>query len=103
MSFFIIMSGIAIFFTFGFCFLKIPHKQNEIAKSTDDIWKEEMEDNQIIKEREGTKAPKSFYANLCSTIKLLFSREMLSLDLNLIWGGVSIAYWSTVLTPLMTL
>ena len=98
MGFFIIMSAIAMVFTFGFCFLRTPHKQHGIEEQSQP--KEELEHQLILKERE---EKKSFVDNLKSTIKLLFSREMLSLDLNLIWGGMSIAYWSTVLTPLMTL
>lgn len=45
----------------------------------------------------------TFLQNIGVTFKLLISRDMLPVNLQLIWAGCSISYWSTMLTPIMTL
>jgi hypothetical protein len=43
----------------------------------------------------------SFCGDICSTLKMLFSLEMLKFWPQMIWTGISIAYWSGLLTPIM--
>jgi predicted MFS family arabinose efflux permease len=37
------------------------------------------------------------------TLKMLVSKEMLPLDLQFIWNGCSISFWTTMLTPIIEL
>jgi hypothetical protein len=46
---------------------------------------------------------KGFKDSLMATIKFLCSGEMNYLNLNLMWTGVSIAYYSSILVPVMCL
>ena len=45
----------------------------------------------------------NFCIDLFGTLRLLFSKDMLFVNMNLIWGGTTIAYWAGLLTPIMTL
>jgi hypothetical protein len=61
----------------------------------------------MIKEAESAKAnettPTTFVEDINATLTMLFSRKMLHFWPQLIWTGTSIAYWSGLLTPIMTL
>ena len=45
----------------------------------------------------------NFCSNLLETPRLLFSKDMVFVNMNLIWGGTTIAFWAGLLTPIMTL
>lgn len=45
----------------------------------------------------------SFKNKVLDTLKLLFSGKMNYLILNLVWNGISISYYSSILTPIMCL
>jgi predicted MFS family arabinose efflux permease len=40
---------------------------------------------------------------MLGTFKLMFTKEMMSINLLCFWSGCSISYWSTMLTPIMSL
>jgi|TARA_B110000285_G_C14718165_1_gene420900 hypothetical protein len=60
------------------------------------------QDQQIsISLHEGKK--ETFLDVVKSTMRLCFSKKMMYMNLQLCWTGGSIAYWSSILTPVMAL
>lgn len=45
----------------------------------------------------------NFCFDLLGTLRLLFSKDMVFVNMQLIWNGTTIAFWSGLLTPIMTL
>ena len=86
-EFFIIMWLIMMVAVIGFYFIKIP---------------KEPEGNDFGSIKLQVKTP-TFFEELCTTSKLIFNRKMLIIDLQLLYSGTSIAFWSGMLIPIMVL
>jgi hypothetical protein len=44
-----------------------------------------------------------FIENVAGIFKFLFSTELVFINLNMIWSGISIAFYSSILIPIMCL
>ena len=89
--FFLIMGGIMIFALFGFLIIKKPR-----------IYEEEMSVDQITDIRSSVNEEKETFLQVTmNVLKLMVSKKMMLLNMQLIWTGASIAYWSGILTPIM--
>jgi MFS family permease len=89
-KFFIIMSIFEILACCMFFCIKIPKKTI-------------IEENYFYPSKDEEIPKKSFWANMKETIDLFSNRQMCWLHLNIIWTGVSIAFFSSMLTPIMVL
>ena len=76
-SFFIIMGSIMIVAAIGMSFNKIPKTDKEFEHKT------------VMEE-------------VVSSVKMVFDKRMLYLDLYILFTGVSISFWSSLLIPAMT-
>ena len=92
-KFFTIMGVFEVVVCFGFCCISKAPKKAE-SKVISESLREVPNDSEL---------QSSFCCDLLGTLRLLFSSDMLFLNLNLIWNGTCIAYWSSILTPIMTL
>ena len=95
-TFFGIMGVFEVVVCFGFCCISIPKKVR--VQSTEDL-SESL--TQVPNDLELDQS--HFCSDLFGTVRLLFSKDMLFLNLNLIWNGATIAFWSSILTPIMIL
>ena len=80
-----------------FCCIKKPRPVNG---EPDLVGQEQQALRQDTDEQE---IKPSFCETLCSTIKLIFTKKMMLINMMLIFSGVSIAFWSGMLTPIMVL
>ena len=98
-SFFIIMSLMAFGASLLFCCLimptPFPNRESQIEQSDYSV---KQMISQIAKEDK-----QNFCKDMQGTFKLMFTREMMAINLLLVWSGCSISYWSTMLTPIMSL
>ena len=72
-------------------------------KFADNTQSEKPSPSQYTMFSEPVKKKTNFIADISSTLMMLISKEMLIFWPQMIWTGTSIAYWSGLLTPIMTM
>ena len=80
-----------------FCCIKKPKPVGEVATSDDPMDKLVPESTYDKEEKQ------TFCEEITTTLKLIFTKKMMLINLLLIFSGISIAFWSGMLTPIMVL
>lgn len=83
-SFFLIMGIIMLISVIGFYFLKHPHKFEVVESGSENI-----------------EEPQTFTEMIQSTLVLLWKPKMMMMNLQLMFTGISISYWSGIITPIV--
>ena len=97
-----IISLFTIVFTLTIFYVKDIQKNNEANNDEQDnlVVKRKISDDRISLL---SYHDHGFQDSLMATLKFLYSGDMNYLILNLMWTGVSIAYYSSILLPIMCL
>jgi predicted MFS family arabinose efflux permease len=93
--FFIIMFGIMLLAVLGFCFVILPPKQIHVDLDQMKLMNTNYKDDSAV--------PPSMLTEMKDTIALICTKKMMYLNMQLLWSGTSIAFWSAMLIPIMTL
>lgn len=93
--FFIIMFGIMLVAVLGFCFVILPPKQSHVDLDQMKLMDTNYKDDSAV--------PPSMLSEMKDTIALICTKKMMYLNMQLLWSGTSIAFWSAMLIPIMTL
>ena len=105
--FFVIMSAIALFATICMGFTRKPYIYQCQYKQSILLSNQELYyTTQTLTPLPEYKTPNQpeetrFYDDILGTLKMLISPKMLRLWPQMLWTGVSISYWSGLLTPIM--
>ena len=98
--FFLILGIIMLVSLIGFCSLRIPKGGSHQHLSEEALVKD---DHAYAGDEDHQKEQISFMEVTRSTIRLLFSQKMMMLNLELVYSGTILSYWSCMLIPMMAL